>query len=168
MPEKDDVTKIHDHCTVTLINPSSHYISLAVSIVIAGLIGAFVSATYLGREELIIPTLAVVGALVGTQFLDIYFARYREYSKSLHVSLFGNSLFFVSTLIGFGAMILFGKDHLDLFYVTMGMIVFAIFRIGIFTTILGASMKKAWAVAFIQPMAFLSKGFCSHDNQKHS
>jgi len=153
MPEKDDVSKIHDHYTVTLINPSSHYISLAASIVIAGLIGAFVSATYLGREELILPTLAVVAALVGTQFLDILFAKHREYSKSLHVSLFGNSLFFVSTLIGFGAMILLGKDHLDLFYVTLGMIVFASFRIGIFTTILGARMRKAWAVAFIQPMA---------------
>ena len=109
MPEKDDVTKIHDHYTVTLINPSSHYISLTVSIIIAGLIGAFVSATYLEREELILPTLAVIAALVGTQFLDILFAKHREYSKSLHVSLFGNSLFFVSTLIGFGAMILLGK-----------------------------------------------------------
>ena len=48
---------------------------------------------------------------------------------------------------------LFEKDGLDLFYVTMGMIVFASFRIGIFTTILGASVKKAWAVAFIQPLA---------------
>ena len=75
MPEKDDVTKIHDHYTVTLINPSSHYISLAVSIVIAGLIGAFVSATYLGKEELIIPTLAVVGALVGTQFFRHLFCK---------------------------------------------------------------------------------------------
>ena len=91
--------------------------------------------------------------MVGTQFLDILFSKHKEYSKSLHVSLFGNGLFFVSTLIGFGAMGLFEKDGLDLFYVTMGMIVFASFRIGIFTTILGASLKKAWAVAFIQPLA---------------
>ena len=48
MPEKDDVSKIHDKYTLSLINPSSHYISLAVSIVIAGLIGAFTAATYLG------------------------------------------------------------------------------------------------------------------------
>ena len=47
MPEKDDVSKIHDKYTLSLINPSSHYISLAISIVIAGLIGAFVAATYL-------------------------------------------------------------------------------------------------------------------------
>jgi len=153
MPEKDDVSKIHDKYTLSLINPSSHYISLVISIVIAGLIGAFVAATYLGSTELLFPTIAVIGALVGTQFLDILFAKHREYSKSLHVSLFGNGLFFVSTLIGFGAMGLFEKNGLDLFYVTMGMIVFVSFRIGIFTTILGASLKKAWGVAFIQPVA---------------
>ncbi len=153
MPEKDDVSKIHDKYTLSLINPSSHYISLAASIVIAGLIGAFTASTYLGMTDLLFPTLGVIAALVGTQFLDILFAKHREYSKSLHVSLFGNGLFFVSTLIGFGAMGLFEKDGLDLFYVTMGMVVFASFRIGIFTTILGASLKKAWAVAFIQPMA---------------
>ena len=153
MPEKDDVSKIHDKYTLSLINPSSHYISLAISIVIAGLIGAFVAATYLESSDLLFPTLAVIGALVGTQFLDILFSKHKEYSKSLHVSMFGNGLFFVSTLIGFGAMGLFEKDGLDLFYVTMGMIVFVSFRIGIFTTILGASVKKAWAVAFIQPVA---------------
>ena len=153
MPEKDDVSKIHDKYTLSLINPSSHYISLAISIVIAGLIGAFTASTYLGSSDLLFPTIAVIGALVGTQFLDILFSKHKEYSKSLHVSLFGNGLFFVSTLIGFGAMGLFEKDGLDLFYVTMGMIVFASFRIGIFTTILGASLKKAWAVAFIQPVA---------------
>ena len=149
MPEKDDVSKIHDKYTLSLINPSSHYISLAASIVIAGLIGAFTASTYLEMTDLLFPTLGVIAAPVGTQFLDILFAKHREYSKSLHVSLFGNSLFFVSTLIGYGAMGLFEKDGLDLFYVTMGMVVFASFRIGIFTTILGASLKKAWAVAFL-------------------
>ena len=109
MPEKDDVSKIHDKYTLSLINPSSHYISLAASIVIAGLIGAFTASTYLGMTDLLFPTLGVIAALVGTQFLDILFAKHREYSKSLHVSLFGNSLFFVSTLIGYGAMGLFEK-----------------------------------------------------------
>ena len=113
MPEKDDVSKIHDKYTLSLINPSSHYISLAASIVIAGLIGAFTASTYLEMTDLLFPTLGVIAALVGTQFLDILFAKHREYSKSLHVSLFGNSLFFVSTLIGYGAMGLFEKDGLE-------------------------------------------------------
>ena len=153
MSEQDDVSKIQKRYSLTLLNPSSHYISLVISIAVAGVMAAFVSVTYLNLDDVIFPVLSVVGVLVGTQFLDILFSRHKEYSKSLHVSLFGNGLFFVSTLIGFGAMMLFAKDNLDLFYVTIGMFVFASFRIGIFTTILGASLKKAWGVAFIQPVA---------------
>ena len=153
MSEQDDVSKIQKRYSLTLLNPSSHYISLVISIAVAGVMAAFVSVTYLNSGDVIFPVLSVVGVLVGTQFLDILFSRHKEYSKSLHVSLFGNGLFFVSTLIGFGAMMLFAKDDLDLFYVTIGMFVFASFRIGIFTTILGASLKKAWGVAFIQPVA---------------
>ena len=153
MCEQDDVSKIQKRYSLTLLNPSSHYISLVISIAVAGVMAAFVSVTYLNSGDVIFPVLSVVGVLVGTQFLDILFSRHKEYSKSLHVSLFGNGLFFVSTLIGFGAMMLFAKDNLDLFYVTIGMFVFASFRIGIFTTILGASLKKAWGVAFIQPVA---------------
>ena len=153
MSEQDDVSKIQKRYSLTLLNPSSHYISLVISVVVAGIMAAFVSFTYLEITNIIFPVLSVIGVLVGTQFLDILFSRHKEYSKSLHVSLFGNGLFFVSTLIGFGAMMLFAKDNLDLFYVTIGMFVFASFRIGIFTTILGASLKKAWGVAFIQPMA---------------
>ena len=153
MSEQDDVSKIQKRYSLTLLNPSSHYISLVISIAVAGVMAAFVSVTYLNSGDFIFPVLSVVGVLVGTQFLDILFSRHKEYSKSLHVSLFGNGLFFVSTLIGFGAMMLFAKDNLDLFYVTIGMFVFASFRIGIFTTILGASLKKAWGVAFIQPVA---------------
>ena len=153
MSEQDDVSKIQKRYSLTLLNPSSHYMSLVISIAIAGIMAAFTTVTYLETSDVIFPILYVVGALVGTQFLDVLFSRHKEYSKSLHVSLFGNALFFVSTIIGFGAMMLFAKDGLDLFYVTIGMFVFASFRIGIFTTILGASLKKAWAVAFIQPMA---------------
>jgi len=140
MSEQDDVSKIQKRYSLTLLNPSSHYISLVISVVVAGIMAAFVSFTYLNMTDVIFPVLSVVGVLVGTQFLDILFARHKEYSKSLHVSLFGNGLFFVSTLIGFGAMMLFAKDNLDVFYVTIGMFVFASFRIGIFTTILGASL----------------------------
>ena len=153
MSEQDDDSKIQKRYSLTLLNPSSHYISLVISIALAGIMTAFTTATYLQTNDIIIPVLGVIAALVGTQFLDVLFSRHKEYSKSLHVSLFGNALFFVSTLIGFGAMMLFGKENLDLFYVTIGMFVFASFRIGIFTTILGASLKKAWAVAFIQPVA---------------
>ena len=33
------------------------------------------------------------------------------------------------------------------------MLLFASFRIGIYTTTLGVSIKKAWAICFVQPLA---------------
>ncbi|MDH3766090.1 MAG: DUF2070 family protein, partial [Nitrosopumilus sp.] len=38
-------------------------------------------------------------------------------------------------------------------FVTFGMFLFVSFRIGIYTTTLGVSIKKAWAICFVQPLA---------------
>ena len=40
-----------------------------------------------------------------------------------------------------------------LFYVALGMFIFSSFRIGIMTTTLGISMKKACVLCFVQPLA---------------
>ena len=47
----------------------------------------------------------------------------------------------------------YASKEISLFFITFGMILFASFRIGIYTTTLGLSLKKAWAIAFIQPLA---------------
>jgi len=86
------------------------------------------------------------------QFLDTRFSKKKEYSKSLHSSLFGNMLWTVTILMGLLASIVLAKD-IQLFFITFGLILFASFRIGIYTTTLGASLKKAWAICFIQPLA---------------
>jgi len=86
------------------------------------------------------------------QLLDIKFAKKKEYSKSLHSSLFGNMLWVVTILMGLLASVVLSKDT-SLFFITFGMILFASFRIGLYTTTLGASLKKALAIAFIQPLA---------------
>ena len=73
MSEQDDVSKIHDRYSLTLLNPSSRYISLAISIVIAGVMAAFVSITYLNQTDVLFPIIGIIGALAGAQFLDILF-----------------------------------------------------------------------------------------------
>ena len=94
----------------------------------------------------------VLGMMAAMQLLDVKFAKKKEYSKSLHSSLFGNMLWVVTILMGILASIVLSKDT-SLFFITFGMILFASFRIGLYTTTLGASLKKAWAIAFIQPLA---------------
>ena len=152
--ESDDVSNIHNRFSLTLVNPGSKYFSLVGSLVVGIVI---VLATYFGYlnlefNEFWYKIPMVLGIMVAMQMPDIKFAKKKEYSKSLHSSLFGNMLWVVTILMGILASIVLSKDT-SLFFITFGMILFASFRIGLYTTTLGASLKKAWAIAFIQPLA---------------
>ena len=153
--EVDDVSNIHNRFSLTLINPSSKYFSLVVSMIVSSVT---VFATYfgylgnLGFEENWYRLPVVLGVLLLTQLLDTRFAKKKEYSKSLHSSLFGNMLWTVTLLMGILGSIVLSKN-LELFFITFGLLLFAAFRIGIYTTTLGASLKKAWAICLIQPLA---------------
>jgi len=149
--QPDDVSNIHNRFSLTLINPSSHYFSLVASLIIAAVITATTHLGYLGSDELIrIPL--VIGVLAVSQIIDAKFTRKKEYSKALHASLFANMLWVVTLFMGLLSSFVLAKET-SLFFVTLGMFLFASFRIGIFTTTLGASIKKAWMICFIQPLA---------------
>jgi putative membrane protein len=153
--ESDDVSNIHNRFSLTLVNPGSHYFSLVASLGV-GLV--IVLATYFGYlsnlnlEEFWYRIPMVLGMMAVMQLLDIKFAKKKEYSKSLHSSLFGNMLWVVTILMGLLSSLVLSKET-TLFFITFGMILFASFRIGLYTTTLGASLKKGWAIAFIQPLA---------------
>ena len=153
--DSDDVSNIHNRFSLTLVNPSSHHFSLVGSLVTVTVI---VLTTYFGYlnnlslDEIWYRFPAVIGVLALIQLLDTKFAKKKEYSKSLHSSLFGNMLWVVTLLMGLLASFVLSKE-ISLFFVTFGMFLFASFRIGIYTTTLGASLKKAWAICFVQPLA---------------
>ena len=150
----DDGSNIHNRFSLTLVNPASHYFSLVGSLAISAVITAIVYFGYLGSNENWFRIPMVIGILALTQLIDTRFTRKKEYSKSLHASLFGNLLWVAVLLMGLLASVVLVKDA-SLFFVTYGMFLFASFRIGIFTTTLGASIKKAWAICMIQPLAML-------------
>ncbi len=151
----DDVSNIHSRFSLTLINPSSHYFSLAGSLITAAVISFTIYLGYLkdfGIDEAWYRIPAVIGVLLLTQLLDTRFTKKKEYSKSLHSSLFANMLWAVTLLMGLLASFVLAKET-SLFFVTFGMFLFASFRIGIYTTTLGISIRKAWAICFVQPLA---------------
>jgi len=153
--DSDDVSNIHNRFSLTLVNPSSHYFSLVVSLIVAAVTVLAIYFGYLnnlGFEENWYRLPLVLGVLVLTQLLDTRFTKKKEYSKSLHSSLFGNMLWTVTLLMGLLSSVVLSKN-VDLFFITFGMFLFASFRIGIYTTTLGVSLKKAWAICFIQPLA---------------
>ncbi|MDH3794181.1 MAG: DUF2070 family protein [Nitrosopumilus sp.] len=153
--DSDDVSKIHNRFSLTLVNPSSHYFSLVVSMIVSTVTVLAIYFGYLsnlGFEQNWYRLPIVLGVLALTQLLDTRFSKKKEYSKSLHSSLFGNMLWTVTLLMGILSSIVLSKD-IEPFFITFGLLLFASFRIGIYTTTLGASLKKAWAICFIQPIA---------------
>ncbi len=153
--DPDDVSKIHNRFSLTLVNPSSHYFSLVVSLLVSSVTVLSIYFGYLsdlGFVENWYRLPLVLSVLFLTQLLDSRFSKKKEFSKSFHSSLFGNMLWTVTLLMGILSSVVLSKE-LDLFFVTFGLLLFASFRIGIYTTTLGASLKKAWAICFIQPLA---------------
>lgn len=150
----DDVSKIHKRYSLTLLTPSSKYHSLLFSAVVAAITGFIILTAYYGNQAELIPRLAaLIIILLITQIIDSRLIRNKEYSKALHMSLFGNLSWLAIILAGIGAAAILSKSELSTLYVAEGMLIFTSFRLGILTTTLGASMRKAWAICFIQPMA---------------
>ena len=152
MSDPDDIQNIHRRYEFTLINPASFYVSLIASIAIATILSLLAFFNYIQNYEIFYHLPAVVAALIITQYLDSRFTRHKEYSKSLHMSFFGNILWLITMVAGIvGAAII--STELTLYYVALGMFIFSSFRIGIMTTTLGISMKKSCALCFLQPLA---------------
>jgi putative membrane protein len=149
----NDVSKIHKRYSLTLLNPSSFYTSLIISIIVASVLVSLTVSFYLESDDLVFRILVVVAALLVTQIVDSRFTKNKEYSKALHMSLFGNSLWLLTVASGLLASFLISREQIPFLFITVGMFLFASFRIGIFTTVLGASIRKAWLVCFIQPIA---------------
>jgi len=150
--DPDNVSNIHNRFSLTLINPSSQYFSLIGSLIVAAVITVTAYLGYLGSEDFWFKIPLVVMVLAITQLLDTRFTKKKEYSKSLHVSLFANLLWVATLLMGLLASFVLSKET-SLFFITFGMFLCASLRIGVFTTTLGVSIKKIWAICLIQPLA---------------
>lgn len=149
----DDVTNIHRRYSLTLLNPTSRYQSLIISIITATITSFVILFAYLGKaDEITFRLPAVIAVLIVTQYLDSRLIKNKEYSKSLHMSFFGNLLWLAIILSGITSAAILSKE-LSIFYVTEAMMIFASFRIGILTTTLGLSLKKALVICFLQPLA---------------
>ena len=152
MSDSNDIQNIHRRYTLTLINPASFYVSLCGSIAIASIISFLCFNNYIQNYEILYHLPAVVAVLLAIQYLDSRFTKHKEYSKSLHMSFFGNTLWLITIVGGIVGSAILSKEP-TLFYVAIGMFIFSSFRIGIMTTTLGVSMKKACVLCFVQPLA---------------
>ena len=148
----DDVSRIHKRYTLTTFTPSSYYVSLAISVSVVCAIVVISSINYFSVNSLPFTIPVTVAALMATQIIDKKIL-HTNYSKSVHMSAFGNILWLATILCGMLSVYVFHKPHLLPIYLTEGMLLFASFRIGIFTSVLGAKLKTAWAISLVQPLS---------------
>lgn len=149
----NDVSRIHKRYTLTTFTPTSHYVSLVIAIVVASVIVAVSNIDYFkSTDRLVFAIPVTVAALMVTQIIDTKILK-TEYSKSIHMSAFGNLLWLVTILCGILSFYVFSKPKLLPIYVIEGMFLFTSFRIAIFTSVLGAKLKTAWTISLIQPLA---------------
>lgn len=148
----DDVSQIHKRYYLTLFSPTSYFHSLIVSVIIVGILVTTATFGYLKADDIAFRLPVVIAVLLITQLIDSRLIKKKEYSKSLHMSLFGNIIWLASALAGLLASLILAKDA-NMAYLTIGMFLFASFRIGIFTTTLGIKLGRAWAICFIQPLS---------------
>jgi len=125
LEEQDHISNIHNRYSLTLLSPSSFFLSFFLSLTIASLLFVLIEFNYLFTEEILFRLPALIGVIIGTQFIDRLIIKKKEYSKVLHMSFFGNAIWLLTAFVGFSSFIVFGKDVLDPFYITLGMCIFA-------------------------------------------
>ena len=149
----ESVSRIHKRYTLTTFTPSSRYASLAISIVIASAIVSLSSIYYIKpAENMAVGISTTVAVLVAAQFVDFKLLK-TDYSKALHISAFGNLLWLVTLIGGLLSVYVFSKPHLSEVYIAEGMLLFASFRIGIYTSVIGTKVKTALAMCLVQPLS---------------
>jgi putative membrane protein len=157
-PRRDDVSNIHRRWSITRINPSSSRASYAIWIGCAVII-VVISQLYnlqAGISDLALYLPLSILFLVGSHFLDYLALRgtpVRKFSKIAHISAFANVFWSLTVLLGIAADFVFSKSP-SIDYIIAGMLLAVGFRIGLFTSVFGASTLRAILVSFIQPVIF--------------
>ena len=105
----DHVSRIHKRYSFSLLTPSHRYQSLVFSIGIVGLLVATTVYWYLQSDEIFLRLGLVLTALVVTQLIDSRFIKNKEYSKALHMSFFGNSIWLILALLGIASVSIYSK-----------------------------------------------------------
>src|SRR6185503_17944411 len=156
---QDDVSNIHRRWSFTTLGPSSSKQSFAISLISATVIAVVSHIFHLGTsvEALVLHLPLGLAVLAGAHMLDYFALRgtpVNKLSKVAHVAAFANALWALTVLLGVAADMVFAKQGGG-DYIIAGMLLAVGLRIGIFTSVFGASTGRAVGVSFIQPLAFL-------------
>lgn len=159
-PHSDSVSNIHRRWSLTRLNPSSYRFSFLVSILSTTIIIVICHFYLLKTDWFIFLSHLLLGltTTTGANFLDFFLLRgtpNNKITKIYHVSAFANLLWVLTILLGIASDILLSKNEITTNYIVEGMFLAIGLRIGIFTSVFGATISKAITVSFISPQLFL-------------
>ncbi|MCC2648657.1 MAG: putative ran protein with domain of unknown function [Nitrososphaeraceae archaeon] len=159
-PHSDSVSNIHRRWSLTRLNPSSYRFSFLVSILSTTIIIVICHFYLLKTDWFIFLSHLLLGltTTTGANFLDFFLLRgtpNNKITKIYHVSAFANLLWVLTILLGIASDILLSKNEITTNYIVEGMFLAIGLRIGIFTSVFGATISKAITVSFISPLLFL-------------
>lgn len=155
---EDGVSNIHRRWSFTRLTPGSLKASYAMTFACAFAVIAVSHFFHLPGADL--AGLAVhvplgLGAVFALGLLDramLSGTPVSSLSKVVHVSSFANLLWAITVIVGILADSLFAKNSAD--YVVAGMMLAAGLRVGIFTSVFGASLGRSVAVCMVMPIVF--------------
>ena len=159
-PHPDSVSNIHRRWSLTRLNPSSYKFSFLISILSTTIIILTCHFYLLKTDWFIFVSHLLLGltTTTGAAFLDFFLLRRtpnNKFTKIYHVSAFANLLWVLTILLGIASDILLSKNEITTNYIVEGMFLAIGLRIGIFTSVFGATLSKAIPVSFISPLLFL-------------
>jgi putative membrane protein len=159
-PHSDSVSNIHRRWSLTRLNPSSYRFSFLVSILSTTIIIVICHFYLLKTDWFIFLSHLLLGltTTTGANFLDFFLLRgtpNNKITKIYHVAAFANLLWVLTILLGIASDILLSKNEITTNYIVEGMFLAIGLRIGIFTSVFGATISKAITVSFISPLLFL-------------
>lgn len=158
--EQDDVSNIHRRWSFTRLTPGSLKSSYAMTLACAAavIVVSHVFHLQTSSSELAFYLPLSLGVLFATTFLDRFLLRgtpVNNLSKIIHVSSFANLLWAITVIMGIAANAVFSKPAYTTDYIITGMMLAAGLRTGIYVSVFGASLYRAIAISFIQPVILL-------------
>src|SRR5919107_6086595 len=155
--DSDSISSLHKRWLFTNINPSSEKFSYIISVV--SLLTNIILINFILNQndlaEFVLASPVIVGVFTVTllsDYLSLKGTPLNRMSKVLHVAAFANLLWTLTVIFSYVSEFIIFTNHPSINSIVQGMFMAVGLRIGIFTSVFGASLKRAIPISFIQPL----------------
>lgn len=155
--EPDSISSLHKRWIFTNINPTSKKFSfiIAIASLITNILVINFVITSHNIIEFIISSPIIVSIFSATllfDYLSLKGTPLNRFSKVLHVAAFSSLLWTLTVILSYISGFIIYTNHAAINSVIQGMFMAIGLRLGIFTSVFGAALKRSVPISFIQPM----------------